>query len=196
MKTKILLYARSLISLIHIAFIKIFNFRHFYSGWAQDISASTKIFMRDGGKIFLDKHIHTKKDVEISAAGGTISIGEGCFFNKGCMAVSMDSVTIGKKSSFGPNVLIYDHDHDTRRSEETESAYKTAPVFIGNRVWIGANTVILRGSVIGDNCVIGAGSVIKGEYPPNSVIIQKRSEEIIQEGKGAPNGAKEEYTGL
>ena len=51
---------------------------------------------------------------------------------------------------------------------------------IGDNVWIGANSVILRGSVIGSGCVIGAGSVIKGTYPPDSVIIQKRSNEVME----------------
>lgn len=184
MKTKISLYARSFVSLLRIAFIKIFNFNRFFSAYAQDFSCSTEICVKRGGKIFLDKHIHTKKDVEFSAMGGTLNIGEGCFFNSGCKIVSMDGITIGSKSAFGPNVLVYDHDHDTLRTAETEEKYNTAPVIIGRRVWIGANTVILRGTVIGDNCVIGAGSVIKGEYPPNSIVIQKRSEEIITKSRG------------
>ena len=57
--------------------------------------------------------------------------------------------------------------------------FKTSPVIIGNNVWIGANTVILRGTEIGDNCVIGAGCVIKGKYGANSVIVQKRTETTI-----------------
>lgn len=52
------------------------------------------------------------------------------------------------------------------------------PVKIGNNVWIGANTIILRGTEIGDNYVIGAGCVVKGKYNKGSVIIQKRKEEI------------------
>jgi len=50
--------------------------------------------------------------------------------------------------------------------------------------WIGANTVILRGTTIGDNSVIGAGCVLKGEYPAGAIIIQKRETTIIKdEGK-------------
>lgn len=80
----------------------------------------------------------------------------------------------------GPNVLIYDHDHDYKAEGGVFSLkYKTSPVTIGNNVWIGANCVILRGTSIGDNCVIGGGCVLKGEYPSNSVIVQKRSTEVI-----------------
>lgn len=55
---------------------------------------------------------------------------------------------------------------------------------IGKNCWIGANTVILRGTTIGDNSVIGAGCVLKGEYPAGAIIIQKRETTIIKdEGK-------------
>lgn len=58
--------------------------------------------------------------------------------------------------------------------------YKTAPIRIGNNVWIGANCVILRGTVIGDNSVVGAGTVLKGIYPPDSLIVQKRETQVLQ----------------
>ena len=84
----------------------------------------------------------------------------------------------------GPNVLIYDHDHDISSAESIhDSGYKTSPVVIGDDVWIGANTVILRGTVIGRDCVVGAGSVLKGVYPAGSVIVQKRTENIYEKGR-------------
>ena len=56
--------------------------------------------------------------------------------------------------------------------------YKTGSIEIGNNVWIGANTIILRGTKIGDNAVIAAGSIVKGEVPTGAVIVQKRVSEI------------------
>ena len=80
---------------------------------------------------------------------------------------------------FSPNVQIYDHDHDFRVEGGVKAGkYKTAPVEIGNNVWIGANTIILRGTKIGDNAVIGAGCVVKGEVPAGAVLVQKRVSEI------------------
>ena len=92
-----------------------------------------------------------------------------------------DSITIGANTIMGPGVYIYDHDHvfdstvGVRRNE-----YVTAPISIGKNCWIGANTVILRGTTIGDNCLIAAGCVVKGNVPAGSVVIQKR-EEIIKQ---------------
>ena len=45
------------------------------------------------------------------------------------------------------------------------------PITIGNNVWIGANVIVLKGTVLGDNTVVGTGSVVKGEYPSNCVIV-------------------------
>ncbi|MGN0106801.1 MAG: acyltransferase, partial [Hominilimicola sp.] len=116
--------------------------------------------------------------------GGMIEIGEGCFFNNGCMVVSKEHIRIGKNTSFGPNVLVYDHDHNIYSSEDIhDSGYVTDSVIIGDNVWIGGSSVILRGSVIGDGCVIGAGSVIKGTYPPDTVITQRRIDEIRERSR-------------
>ena len=52
--------------------------------------------------------------------------------------------------------------------------YKTGAVIIEDNVWIGANTVILRGTHIGANSVIAAGSIIRGNVPNNTVVYQKR----------------------
>lgn len=85
----------------------------------------------------------------------------------------MDSISVGEGTVFGPSVYVYDHDHDYAVGIEKDE-YKTEPVVIGKNCWIGANTVILRGTKLGDNCVVGAGCVIRGEYPDNTVIVQKR----------------------
>lgn len=205
MKKKLKLWIRCLFSAVHIIYVKIFNIRGFFSSFIQDLSLSTRIVIDKGGRIKIGKAIHTRKSVVLEAMeGGNIDIGGGCFFNNGCMIVSKERIVIGEKSSFGPNVCIYDHDHDTNRSELTENKYSSAPVKIGKRVWIGANSVVLRGTIIGDNCVIGAGSVIKGIYEPDSIVIQKRSTEIkkvnsdLEFGMGddEENGRTEEHFGL
>ena len=112
--------------------------------------------------------------------GGNLVIGNNFSMNNGCIVTAYDNVKIGENVMLGPNVLIYDHDHDYKAKGGVFSLkYKTSPVTIGNNVWIGANCIILRGTSIGDNCVIGGGCVLKGEYPSNSVIVQKRSTEVI-----------------
>lgn len=55
---------------------------------------------------------------------------------------------------------------------------KSSPISIGNHCWIASDMIILKGSKIGDNCVIGAGCVIKGDIPPNSLVKQRKVLEI------------------
>ena len=75
--------------------------------------------------------------------------------------------------------MIFDHDHDYKTTGGVRAnKYIEDAVSIGKNVWTGCNVVILRGTTLGDNCVVGAGAVIKGNYPDNSVIIQKREEKV------------------
>lgn len=179
MKKRIKLYTRCIFNILHVIFVKMFNARGFSAGLLQDFSLGTRISVGKNSKLRLGEKIHTMGNVLMETMeGGQLEIGNGCVFNRGVMIVSGAKITIGDKTGLAPNVMVYDHDHDIERSEENENAYKFAPVTIGSRVWVGANSVILRGTVIGDGCVIGAGSVIKGTYPPNTVVIQKRSTEI------------------
>ncbi len=178
MKERITLYIRSALALVHLLAAKLCSPSGFHSGWAQDFSLTTRILVR-GGRITLGKRIHTKRGVLLRADGGILSVGDGCYFGSGCAAVSRERISIGKNTSFGPNVMIYDHDHDIHSGRSVhDSGFITSPIIIGSDVWIGANSVILRGSALGDGCVVGAGSVIKGNYPPFSVIVQKRGEVV------------------
>ena len=88
-------------------------------------------------------------------------------------------IKIGNDVQFSPNVLIYDHDHDYKAEGGVKSMkYIETPVSIGNNVWIGANTVILRGASIGDNAVIAAGSIVKGTVPSNCLFLNIKTDDI------------------
>lgn len=109
--------------------------------------------------------------------GNHVSIGIGNFIN------IHEKLVIGNNVVLAQDVKIYDHDHDVKRFSIDDIKWRnnfiTAPVQIGNNVWIGSNVVILKGTIIGDNSVVAAGSVLNGVYPPNSIIIQKRETTII-----------------
>ena len=72
--------------------------------------------------------------------------------------------------------MIYDHDHDVARPIKS-GAYRTSPIRIGDDCWIGTQSVILRGTVLGDRDVVGAGSVLKGSFDDDLIIVQKRETE-------------------
>ena len=133
------------------------------------------IFNIKNGTISFGRGFGVKKNTKISANGGKIIIGKGVNFNHNCMCISHESIIIGDNSSFGPNVCIYDHDHDFDSNGKIKGKFKSSEIVIEENVWIGANTTILRGTHIGKNSIIGAGSVIKGFIPENSLIKSDRS---------------------
>ena len=103
-----------------------------------------------------------------------IEIGSCVYFNEGCMISSKSKVQIGEGCQFGPNVKIFDNDHCYSAVAGLLSMHTSAPIVIGKNCWIAANVTILKGATIGDNCVIGAGTVVKGEIPDGSIVTQER----------------------
>lgn len=107
-------------------------------------------------------------------------IGKNTFFNFNFTCQDDAEVTIGESCDFGPNVTIVTPLHpllsDERKAlrcpDGTEKRLCWAkPVVIGNGCWICANVTILPGVTIGDNCVIGAGSVVTRSIPANSLAV-------------------------
>ena len=107
--------------------------------------------------------------------GGTISLGKHVGINVNTVIVAHEEITVGNNVSIGPNVCIYDHDYYFDSKGFRKNEFKTTPVHIGDNTWIGAGCIILRGSNIGSNCVIGAGVVVKGNIPDNTIVKANRN---------------------
>ncbi len=122
--------------------------------------------------------------------GGKIKIGNNVFFNSNCIIASHQEINIGDDTSFGPNVVIFDHDHDYKNIHGKKSGkYKKDSIKIGKNVWVGANSIILRGVRIGDNAVIAAGTTVREDIDKNVIYyskvnnIQKEYKKYEEEGK-------------
>ena len=141
------------------------------------LGASLKTY--DGGAIRVGRKAAVRKNAEIAATKGQIMIGNSCFINRNCMIVAHEKIEIGDGTTIGPNVCIYDHDHDG------EGSYKTKHVIIGKNVWIGAGSILLKGVTVGDNAVIGAGTIVTKDINPNTTVFNKAglTEKINEEMK-------------
>ena len=101
--------------------------------------------------------------------GTHITIGDMSYINFNCNFVDDGKITIGKKVMFGPAVTIATVGHPIN-PDMREYMY-TNPVTIEDNCWIGAGVTICPGVTIGENSVIGAGSVVVHDIPANSVAV-------------------------
>lgn len=131
-----------------------------------------RVFVQNDGRILVAERVHfvaTTVPTELVAfTGGELTLGPRTFVNYGCSFAATERVSIGADCLFGPYVNITDNDfHDlTDRTRQPEPQ----PVTIGDSVWIGTRALILPGVTIGDGAVIGAGSVVTKDVPPNGVV--------------------------
>lgn len=103
---------------------------------------------------------------------GKLTIGENFGINSYSRIVTHEAIDIGNNVTIGQMVSILDHDHhfEIENQDMKLSGYDTSPVSIGNNVWIGDKSTILRGVTIGDNVVIGANTLINKNVPSNCVV--------------------------
>lgn len=95
-----------------------------------------------------------------------ITIGNHCFFNHNVSLTCDKKIEIGDECNIANNVVIVDHDHKMKKSG-IDGSLNSEPVKIGNKVWLGANTIITKGVTIGDGSVVAAGGVAVSNIPPH-----------------------------
>ena len=101
--------------------------------------------------------------------GFNIAIGDNFYANHNLIILDAAKVKIGDNVFIGPNCGIYTSGHPLDYKTRNASLEYAKEVNIGNNVWIGGNVVICPGVTIGDNVVIGAGSVVTKDLPANTL---------------------------
>lgn len=114
-----------------------------------------------------------QRTIIVARYGGKITIGSGCGIS-GSTIYAMKEVTIGNNVLIGGNCKIIDNDFhsllDIKRIDQQVEDIKKRPIVIGDGCFIGANSIILKGTNLGKNCVVGAGSIVSGTFPDNVII--------------------------
>lgn len=120
--------------------------------------------------------------------GVNIRVGDRFFANFNFTVLDEAYVTIGDDVFIGPNVSLYTACHSTDPVERNTRREWAEPITIGNNVWVGGSVTVLPGVTIGDNCTIGAGSVVTKDIPANSIavgnpcrVIKKVGQESLKE---------------
>jgi virginiamycin A acetyltransferase len=128
-----------------------------------------------GTRIHLGENVVIDSFVKIKPVGGTgnVEIGADSVINSGCVLYSGNGIRMGKGVAVAANCTFAPVNHEYNRRDVAIRKQGFRPskggIVIGDDVWIGANCIVLDGSVIGDGCVVAAGSVVRGNLKPYGV---------------------------
>lgn len=122
-----------------------------------------KMFAEIGGNCYIEPPFHS------NWGGSNVHFGKNVYANFNLTLVDDADIYVGDYTMFGPNVTVCTAGHPINAKLREQVYEFNIPIYIGKNVWIGANSVILPGVTIGDNSVIGAGSIVTKDIPANVV---------------------------
>lgn len=140
-----------------------FDFNHMHPSESEKRAALiSKIFGEVGEGVWIEPPL-------TCAFGKTVKIGKGTYINSNLTLVDDYKITIGSGVLIGPNVMICTTGHPVHYKLRPHGEMYSFEVIIKDNVWIGGNVSICPGVTIGENSVIGAGSVVTKDIPANCV---------------------------
>ncbi|HEX3784322.1 MAG TPA: DapH/DapD/GlmU-related protein [Pseudonocardiaceae bacterium] len=111
---------------------------------------------------------------------GNIHIGAGTFINREVYLEAVAPISIGRDCQLGPQVMVVTSHHDRLPTGRISTVPEGREVRIGDRAWVGARVLILPGVTIGDDVVIGAGSVVTKDCVKPGVYVGSPARELIR----------------
>lgn len=124
-----------------------------------------EMFAEIGENCYIEPPLHA------NWGGKFVHFGHDVYANFNLTLVDDTDIYVGDCVLFGPNVTVSAGTHPVHPGLRSKQAQYNLPIVIGSNVWIGANSVLLPGVHIGDNTVIGAGSVVTKDIPANVVAV-------------------------
>jgi acetyltransferase-like isoleucine patch superfamily enzyme len=131
------------------------------------VAKGVRIAKNKGSNIFIGEKVLLYHEVAfyLDSSEASISIGDQTYINRRTEIKCQNKVTIGRACAISWDVVIMDTDYHSINGKST-----TSPVHIGDNVWIGCKSIILKGVCIGDGAIIAAGSVVTKDVPPNTLV--------------------------
>lgn len=128
------------------------------------------VISRKGGELGSTSRI-------VSLAGwshlGHLKIDEYVYIGPSARLFALGGISIGSGTIIGPRLTVYTSNHDFFSSETipySNTSARNKPVNVGKGCWFGDSVMLLPGATLGDHCLVGAGSVVRGSFPAGTII--------------------------
>ena len=135
------------------------------------VCPGVKFEIGKNAKVHLGRWSWIGNDCKIRAHEGEVRIGAKSVMGQECTISSFQHVSIGRECIVADRVMLIDFDHgvvEVDRPIREQGIYKR-DVRVGHNVWIGYGVAILRGTTVGDNCVLGTATIVTKDVPDNAV---------------------------
>jgi maltose O-acetyltransferase len=150
---------------------------HWYLRHAAHLGSRVRLWgvpwIQCHGRLTVGDRVRLKSTIATLEIGvgseGELEIGDGAFINYGCSIAATKLIRIGARCSIGTHVIMMDNDFHDVSPERRSQMPPSAPIVLGENVWVGARAIVLRGVTIGAHSVIGAGSVVSHDVPERVV---------------------------
>lgn len=127
-----------------------------------DLSILKNLFHSMGENVYIESNFQCE-------FGFNISLGKNIYFNHDMIILDCNEVTVGDDVYVGPRVGLYGANHAEDPIERSEHVVYAKPIHIQDKVWLGAGVHVLQGVTIGENTIIGAGSVVTNDIPADVI---------------------------
>ncbi|ETY75391.1 sugar O-acetyltransferase [Lactiplantibacillus fabifermentans] len=125
----------------------------------------TQMFAEIGSNCYIEPPLHS------NWGGHHVHFGAGVYANFNLTLVDDTHIYVGDHTMFGPNVTLATAGHPLLPELREQGYQYNAPIHIGKNCWFGAGVIVVPGITIGDNVVIGAGSVVTKDLPDNVIAV-------------------------
>lgn len=123
------------------------------------------------GKMIINEGVEVRGLYAHLGNGAQITLSQGSFIGKDVKIISYSNILIGKESLISPNVIILDNDHVINSKPIKHSGLNIKETIIGNNCWVGASSIICKGSFLNDGSVLGAMSLLNIKTDKNSLYV-------------------------
>lgn len=130
-------------------------------------NAPANLYFANNSIVSIDKFVFYAGCRLTVSENAKLTLGHSSYVNNESVIECFAEIKIGDDCAIAERVVIRDSDNHIIKRDGYK---KSAPIIIGNHVWIGMNSVILKGVTIGDGAIIAAGSVVSKDVPPHTLV--------------------------